>query len=375
MSAEVRKLGMPKWGLSMTEGRVLGWLVDEGAELAVGDEVAEVETEKINGVVEAPAAGVLRRRVAGEGDVVPVGGLLGVIADAAVPDADVDAFVADFQASFVPGESEEDAGPQPETVAVGAGTLRFLRQGEGGEPVVLLHGFGGDLDNWLFNAEPLAAGRTVYALDLPGHGGSVKRVGEGGAAELAGALREFMDGQGIERAHLAGHSMGGLVAAELAISEPGRVLSLALVAPAGFGEEIDREYVEGFVAASGRRDLKPVLQRLFADPGLVNRQLVDDVLKYKRLDGVQEALRTLAATLFPDGRQARVLAGELDAYTGPVLVIWGERDAIIPAAHAGAAPARAETHVLPGVGHSPHMEAAGEVNRLLEGFLAGVRAG
>jgi pyruvate dehydrogenase E2 component (dihydrolipoamide acetyltransferase) len=95
----------------------------------------------------------------------------------------------------------------------------------------------------------------------------------------------------------------------------------------------------------------------------------------KRLDGVQEALRTLADRLFPDGRQARVIAGELgDGYPGPVLVVWGERDAIIPAAHAGAAPGRAETHVLDGVGHSPHMEAAGEVNRLLEGFLAGVRA-
>ena len=63
----IEKLGMPKWGLSMTEGRVIEWLVDEGAEIGVGDEVAEVETEKINGVVEAPVAGVLRRRVAASG--------------------------------------------------------------------------------------------------------------------------------------------------------------------------------------------------------------------------------------------------------------------------------------------------------------------
>jgi pyruvate dehydrogenase E2 component (dihydrolipoamide acetyltransferase) len=375
MSAAVQKLGMPKWGLSMTEGRVIAWLADEGAELSVGDEVAEVETEKINGVVESPAAGVLRRRVAEEGDVVPVGGLLGVMADGAVPDADIDAFIEEFQASFVPGEAEEDAGPQPETVTVPAGTLRFLRHGEGGEPLVLLHGFGGDLNNWLFNIEPLAADRAVYALDLPGHGGSVKQVGDGDVGVLVDAVRAFVDSQGIERAHFAGHSLGALVAAELALADPDRVLSLSLVAPAGLGEEIDRAYVEGFVAASGRRDLKPVLQRLFAEPDLVNRQMVDDVLKYKRLDGVHEALTTLAGRLFPDGRQARVLAAELGGGSVPVLVIWGEDDAIIPATDAEAAPGRAETRVLPGVGHSPHMEAAGEVNRLLEGFLAGVRAG
>lgn len=375
MSAEIQKLGMPKWGLSMTEGRVVAWLVEEGAEIAVGDEVAEVETEKINGAVESPVAGVLRRRVAAEGDVIPVGGLLGVVADAAVADADVDAFVADFQASFVPGESEEDAGPQPETVTIGAGTLRFIRHGEGGEPLVLLHGFGGDLNNWMFNTEPLAADRAVFALDLPGHGGSVKQVGDGEVDTLVGAVREFLDSQGIERAHLAGHSMGGLVAAELALSDPERALSLTLIAPVGLGEEINREYIEGFVSATGRRELKPVLQLLFADPSLVNRQMVDDVMKYKRLDGVQDALRALADRLFLDGRHARVLASTLEGASIPLLVIWGEDDAIVPAAHAEATPGGAERHVLPGVGHSPHMEAAGDVNRLLEGFLAGVRAG
>jgi pyruvate dehydrogenase E2 component (dihydrolipoamide acetyltransferase) len=358
----IEKLGMPKWGLSMTEGRVIDWLVEEGAELAVGDEVAEVETEKINGVVEAPVAGVLRRRVASENDVIAVGGLLGVIADASVSDAEIDAFVAEFEASFVPGESGADATPEPAR----AGDLRYLRHGEGGEPLVLLHGFGGDLNNWLFNAPALSAERAVYALDLPGHGGSVKE-----ARDLVDALREFLDSQGLSNVHLAGHSMGGLVAGEFAAAEPDRVLSLTLIAPAGLGSEIDAAYIDGFVAATGRKDLKPVLQRLFADPSLVNRSMVDDVLKYKRLDGVQGALEALRDQLFAGGAQARAL--DLEAYHGPVLVIWGADDAIIPAAHAEGAPARADVHVLDGVGHSPHMEAAGDVNRLLEGFLAGVR--
>jgi len=375
MTADIQKLSMPKWGLSMTEGKVIEWLVNEGAELSVGDEVAEVETEKINGAVEAPVAGILRRRVAAEGDVVPVGGLLGVIAGADVPDADIDAFVAEFQASFVPGEAEEEAGPAPETVTVDAGTLRFLRTGEGGEPLVLLHGFGGDLNNWLFNLEALAADRAVYALDLPGHGGSAKQVGDGELGFLVAAVRSFLDSQGIERAHLAGHSMGGLVAAALALEDPGCVLSLTLVDSAGLGPEINLDYIEGFIAASGRRELKPVLQRLFADPDLVTRQMIDDVLKYKRLDGVQDALRALADRLFAGGRQQRVLRDELRSFRSPMLVIWGNQDQVIPVDHANAAPERAETKVLPGAGHSPHMEAAGDFNRTLDGFLAGVRAG
>lgn len=375
MSAAIEKLSMPKWGLSMKEGRILDWLVDEGAELRAGDQLAEVETEKINGFVEAPAAGVLRRRVAAVHDVVPVGGLLGVIAEASVPDAEIDAFVAEFEASFVPGEAEAEGGPQPETVEVGGLALRFLRQGEGDDALVLLHGFGADLDNWLFNSEPLAAERPVYTLDLPGHGGSSKDVGDGDLGVLVAAVRGFLDSQGLERAHLAGHSMGGLVAAQLALEEPGRVRSLTLVDSAGLGEEIDRDYLEGFIAATGRRDLKPVLQRLFADPSLVSRQMVEETLRYKRLDGVTEALRTLAAGLFPDGRQRRVLAAELAGFEGPLLVVWGERDQVIPAAHASLAPEAAEVHVLPDTGHSPHMERAGEFNRTIEGFLAGVRAG
>jgi pyruvate/2-oxoglutarate dehydrogenase complex dihydrolipoamide acyltransferase (E2) component len=72
----VTKLGMPKWGLSMREGKVTDWPVDEGEEVAEGEELFEVETEKIDGAVESPAAGVLRRRVAQVGAVVPVGGLV-----------------------------------------------------------------------------------------------------------------------------------------------------------------------------------------------------------------------------------------------------------------------------------------------------------
>src|SRR4051794_41788757 len=97
----VQKLGMPKWGLSMTEGRLVGWLADEGAEVAVGDEVAEVETEKINGVVESPAAGVLRRRGGSGGGVIPGGGGLGGVGAARAPRAGGGARLAPLQGAVV----------------------------------------------------------------------------------------------------------------------------------------------------------------------------------------------------------------------------------------------------------------------------------
>jgi pyruvate dehydrogenase E2 component (dihydrolipoamide acetyltransferase) len=369
----VTKLGMPKWGLQMREGALVAWLVEEGATVARGDPIAEVETEKINGVVESPADGVLRRRVAQVGDVVPVGGLIGVLGDADTADADVDAFVAEFQATFVPEDEADEGGPQPETVTVGGQTTRYLRHGEDGDAVVLLHGFGGDLATWLFNQEALAAGgRSVYALDLPGHGGSTKQVGAGTAEALAATVAEALDAMGVGRAHVAGHSLGGAVAIALGTASPDRVASLTLIAPAGLGPEIDGEFVDGFVAAEGRRELKPLLERLFADPEVVTRDFVEEVLRFKRLDGVDEALRAIAGACFPAGRQAVDLAATLAGLGVPVLCIWGSEDRIVPASHAGALPPGAETHVLAGAGHMPQMEVAGEVNRLVAAFLDSV---
>lgn len=369
--AEIQKVGMPKWGLSMTEGRLIDWLVEEGEEISAGTELVEVETEKIAGAVEAPADGVLRRRVADAGDVVPVGGLVAVIAPSEVADSEIDAFIEDFQASFVPPEEAEDAGPSTQTVEIGGRRLRYLAVGDedADDSIVFVHGFGGDLNNWLFNSDKLSAGRVAYALDLPGHGGSDKSVS--GFADLVSALAGFLQSQGLDRPHLVGHSMGGAVALRVAAEDPDRVRSLTLVDSAGLGPEINADYVNGFVEAGSRRELKRVLQLLFADTSLVTRQLVDDVLKYKRIDGVDAALRALAGELFPDGKQAIDLRADLAELNLPVLVIWGEQDEVLPAAHAVGLGETVTVRVLEGQGHSPHMEAANEVNRLITHHVKG----
>ena len=92
--------------------------------------------------------------------------------------------------------------------------------------MLLLHGFGGDLNNWLFAAPALAEGHTVYALELPGHGGSSKDVGPGDLDFLVDAVQQFLDSLDLQRVHLVGHSLGGLVAASVALRDPGRGRSL-----------------------------------------------------------------------------------------------------------------------------------------------------
>jgi pyruvate dehydrogenase E2 component (dihydrolipoamide acetyltransferase) len=374
MTDKITPLVMPKWGLEMREGTVAGWLVDEGTRLAVGTPVVDVETDKISNTMEAPNAGLLRRRVAAEGATLPVKALLGVLAEADVPDADIDAFIAAYQVPAA-SEGDDDAGPAYTWVTVDGIRVRVLRRDPasggkpGGVPVLLLHGFGGDLNNWLFNIDALAAKHAVIALDLPGHGASDVKLPGATLPVLAAFVARVLDQLDVERVHAVGHSMGGAIAAQLAADQPKRVASLALVCSAGLGDEIDGDYIRGFVDAPGRRELKPVVEKLFADPSLVTRQLLDDLLKYKRLDGVGELLEQLAAGLFAQGRQVRLPARAIDTKAVPTLVIWGEGDRIIPAAHAKHAPAGASVHVLPGAGHMVMMEKAGEVNALLLAHL------
>jgi pyruvate dehydrogenase E2 component (dihydrolipoamide acetyltransferase) len=370
-------VAMPKWGLSMQAGKITGWVVAEGDEVSVGDELADIETDKIAGTLEAAQAGMVRRIVARVGEDVPVSGTIALIAPTEVSDDALDAAVAEARAVIEAGVPDEAAGePAVETADVGGRKIRYAGAGQDGEVVLLVHGYGGDRNSWLFLQEPLAARHRVYALDLPGHGTSSKDVGDGSADVLADAVLGVLDAIGAERAHLVGHSLGGAVAVAAAARDPRRIGSLTLIAPAGFGPEINAGYLRGFADARTRRELKPVVGQLFADESLVTRQLVDDLLAYKRLDGVEEALHALLGALLLPGsdRQRTDAAAAVAALRGrvPVTVVWGRDDRVIPAAQAEAV-AGAVRVLVDGAGHMPHMERPAAVQAAIDGAIARAR--
>ncbi len=115
--SEIKTLEIPKWGLSMEEGTIAQWLIEEGTQFSKGQEICEIETTKIVNVLEAPFDGLLRKIIAKDGDTLVVGGVIAICADAQVSDTEVEAFAQSLGGTPAVTENKAVAAV-PEKVAV-----------------------------------------------------------------------------------------------------------------------------------------------------------------------------------------------------------------------------------------------------------------
>jgi pimeloyl-ACP methyl ester carboxylesterase len=255
--------------------------------------------------------------------------------------------------------------------------LNYVRQGHG-EPLVLVHGIGSQWQMWLPVLERLGAERDVVALDLPGFGASPVLDGEPTVGALADAVTAFAAGLGIERPHVAGNSLGGGIALELA--RTGRARSATLLSPIGFAYGRERPYGAAVLRATRTFAglLGPALDpplRTAAGRALLLGHLFGRPWRIPAEEAIRAAHNFVASPGF-DATLPHVIGfdrddGDVDGV--PVTVAWGSRDMLLIPRQAGRARRRMPRarHVwLRGCGHVPTWDDPEQVAGVL---LAGSR--
>ncbi|MEV0005403.1 alpha/beta fold hydrolase [Micromonospora sp. NPDC050980] len=272
--------------------------------------------------------------------------------------------------------------PPADQLTVAGLPMRCRITGDG-PPVVLLHGIGRTLDDFTALHTALARDHRVLAVDLPGHGGSTPLDGPHTLPALAGAVAGFLDAAAVvDPAHMVGNSLGGAVAMRLAADAPHRVADQALLNSAGFGREVTVALRLLAVRPLARLLLRPhpaIVRRteraIFFDPAHVTDERVATALTVARQPHAARVMRELVRDLGTwRGVRPGWRAELLDAVAAldlPTLLVWGERDLILPAAHLDHARTRlprARAHLFRDTGHMPQIERTADLESLLRDF-------
>ena len=255
-----------------------------------------------------------------------------------------------------------------------------------GPVIVLVHGITGSSQTWEHVIEPLAERYTVVAPDLLGHGESAKPRGDYSLGAYASGIRDLLAAIGHDRATVVGHSLGGGVAMQMAYQFPERCERLVLVSSGGLGREVHlllraavlpgSELVLPLLAAPsliGRLDsVGAFLGRL----GLRAGSDLDEM--WRGFSSLQDAgaraafIHTLRSIVDPRGQRVSATDRLYLAETVPFLLMWGERDPIIPVSHGHEAHRLVPTsrfEIFPEAGHFPHLEAPERFLDVLTDFI------
>ena len=258
----------------------------------------------------------------------------------------------------------------------------------GSGPVVLLiHGITSSADAWGEVIPALAERYTVVAPDLLGHGGSAKPRGDYSLGAYASGLRDLMAALGHERATVVGHSMGGGIAMQLAYQFPERVERMALVSSGGLGREVGfvlraatlpgAEWVLPLLTQPGPRRAIGFVSGLLAHAGVrTHADVRGTALGLASLSEPRARrafLHTARSIIDPNGQRVSATDRLYLAEGMPTLIVWGERDPMIPAAHGVAAHAlipHSRLELFPNAGHYPFDEDPERFAAVLSDFIA-----
>ena len=265
-------------------------------------------------------------------------------------------------------------GPRPlhqaEWLDAGGVALRVVRAGSGDTTLLLLHGYGESLTTWRAIFDPLAAGARVIALDLPGFGGSAKPDVPYSLPAMTDRLSQFIDRWISGPVVVVGHSMGGELAAALALARPDRVKRLVLIAPAGY--RIGLGGIAGSMTPGKARTIGRYLAlRSFVtpihDPGWLGEP--DSTANY---DQTGDTSYSRAASRVLEEFDFVALRSRFRELVQPTLLIWGGLDPVVPFA-AGDTLSRIIPCVrflaLPNAFHRPHAETPDTVLSAIRQFL------
>jgi 4,5:9,10-diseco-3-hydroxy-5,9,17-trioxoandrosta-1(10),2-diene-4-oate hydrolase len=274
--------------------------------------------------------------------------------------------------------------PQDQFIKIGQINTRFWALGDEGTTVVLFHGLGGSVEDWILNINTMAEHHRVYAIDLVGFGRSDKPSVPYSFSYLAQFVNDFMEAQNVDQANLIGHSMGGGVTLQFAIQYPDKVQKLVLLASGGLGRELYLPFrlctlplIGEWLTRPSRKGVAQLLNDCVHDPALVTDEWVELGYQLAALPGAQEAiLSALRANCNLRGLRGdvtHIILDTLPNITAPTLIVWGEQDRIVPVAYAHVAEKdipNSRLHIFDACGHIPHMEHAEEFNALALEFLA-----
>ena len=270
------------------------------------------------------------------------------------------------------------------SIDVNGSRARFLRAGEDGPPVVLIHGLGASAEIWSANIGALAAGHRVFVPDLPGFGRTAMPPGmDFSPAAYSRFVRDFMAALGIGRAALVGHSLGGGVALRVTLDDPGRVDRLVLASSAGLGPDVSLPLRIASLPFFDRVFFRPplpvftrFLRRLVYDPAAISPEFARLYYDMFFQPGAVRAFTAiLRAVVTIRGARPGILEPireGLGTIAAPVLILWGRRDRILPVGQALDAAGRipgARLHIFERCGHMPNVEYPEAFNRLVLEFL------